>query len=107
MTITHRINDIAILKAMGFQGWDVIKIFVLQGTLIGLMGIAVGILIGSVMVYFASKIYMGPDQGYFPIVLDYTVFINAGLFGLIVSFFASYLPARKAANVDPVSILRK
>ena len=107
MTITHRINDIAILKAMGFQGWDVIKIFVLQGTIIGLIGIAVGIFIGGLMVYFASKIYMGPDQGYFPIVLDYTVFINASLFGLVVSFFASYLPARKAANVDPVSILRK
>lgn len=107
MTITHRINDIAILKAIGFQGWDVIKIFVLQGSLIGLMGIVIGLLIGGVMVYFASKIYMGPSQGYFPILLDYKVFINASLFGIVVSFLASYLPARKAANVDPISILRK
>ncbi len=107
MAITHRINDIAILKAMGFQGHDVIKIFVLQGMLMALLGISAGLVLAFVMVYGASRIYMGADTGYFPIVLDYTVFLNGSLFGLAVAFFASYLPARKAANVDPVSIFRK
>lgn len=107
MTITQRINDIAILKAMGFQGWDVIKIFVMQGMLIAVLGISIGLLLALAMVYGASNIYMGADTGYFPIVLDYTVFINGCIFGLVIAFFASYLPARKAANVDPVSIFRK
>ncbi|MFB9076303.1 ABC transporter permease [Flavobacterium procerum] len=107
MTISQRINDIAILKALGFRGPDVIRIFVLQGTLIGLMGLAAGLILASFLVYLASNIYMGPDEGYFPIIFDFSVFLNGILFGLIISFLASYLPARKAANVDPVSIFRK
>lgn len=107
MTISHRINDIAILKALGFQGPDVIRIFVLQGTLIGIMGLTAGLILAAFLVYLASNIYMGPDEGYFPIAFDFSVFFNGSLFGLIISFFASYLPARKAANVDPVSIFRK
>lgn len=107
MTINHRIDNIAILKALGFQGPDVVKIFVLQGTLIGLMGLTAGLALAAILVYLVSKIYMGPDDGYFPIAFDFSVFFNGVLFSLIISFFASYLPARKAANVDPVSIFRK
>jgi lipoprotein-releasing system permease protein len=107
MTISQKINDIAILKAMGFQGGDVIRIFVLQGALIGLMGIIIGLLLAAVLVYVTSKIYVGGDIGYFPIVFDSPIFVKGSLFGLIITLLASYLPARKAARVDPVSIFRK
>jgi lipoprotein-releasing system permease protein len=107
ITISQRINEIAILKAMGFQGWDVIKIFVLQGAIIGLIGIIIGLSLGSLLVYMVSKVYMGPDTGYFPIILTINTIINGSLFGCAIVFLASYLPAQKAANVDPVSIFRK
>lgn len=107
MTINHRINDIAVLKSLGFGGGDVIKIFVLQGMIIGLIGIAAGLVMAGVLVYLASNIYMGPDEGYFPIVFDFSVFRDGALFSFLICFLASYLPARKAANVDPVLIFRK
>jgi lipoprotein-releasing system permease protein len=107
MTISQKINDIAILKAMGFQGGDVIRIFVLQGALIGLMGIIVGLLFAGLLVYLTSKIYVGGDIGYFPIVFEPSIFGRGSLFGLVITLLAGYLPARKAANVDPVSIFRK
>lgn len=107
MTISQKINDIAILKAMGFQGGDVIWIFVLQGALIGLMGIIAGLLLAVFLVFLTSKIYVGGDIGYFPIVFDPSIFIKGGLFGMVITLLAGYLPARKAANVDPVSIFRK
>jgi lipoprotein-releasing system permease protein len=107
MTISQKINDIAILKAMGFQGGDVIRIFVLQGALIGLMGIIVGLLFAGLLVYLTSKIYVGGDIGYFPIVFEPSIFVRGSLFGLVITLLAGYLPARKAANVDPVSIFRK
>jgi lipoprotein-releasing system permease protein len=107
MTISQKINDIAILKAMGFQGRDVIRIFVLQGALIGLMGIIVGLLFAGLLVYLTSKIYVGGDIGYFPIVFEPSIFVRGSLFGLVITLLAGYLPARKAANVDPVSIFRK
>lgn len=107
MTISQKINDIAILKAMGFQGNDVIRIFVVQGALIGLMGILTGLLLAMLLVFLTSRIYLGGDIGYFPIVFDTSIFIKGSLFGLSISILAGYLPARKAANVDPVSIFRK
>jgi lipoprotein-releasing system permease protein len=107
MTISQKINDIAILKAIGFQGSDVIRIFVLQGALIGLMGIFIGLILAALLVLLTSRIFLGGDIGYFPIVFEPSVFIKGALFGLFFTLLAGYLPARKAANVDPVSIFRK
>lgn len=107
MTISQKINDIAILKAMGFQGHDVVRIFVLQGAIIGMIGIVLGLLVSAVLIYFLSTVYLGSDIGYFPIGFELATVINGSLFGLAITLLASYLPARKAANVDPVSIFRK
>ncbi len=107
MTISQKINDIAILKAMGFQGHDVVRIFVLQGAIIGMIGIMVGLLLAALMIYLMSRVYLGSDIGYFPIGFELATVITGSLFGLAITLLASYLPARKAANVDPVSIFRK
>jgi lipoprotein-releasing system permease protein len=107
MTITQKINDIAILKAMGFRGKDVVRIFVQQALLIGFMGIMIGLLVATLLVWQLSQTYIGGDIGYFPIRFEPMIYIEGGIFGLLVTLFAGYIPARKAANVDPVSILRK
>lgn len=107
MTISQKINDIAILKAMGFQGSDVVRIFLLQGAIIGLIGIVLGLMLAALLIYLMSTVYVGSDIGYFPIGFELATVINGSLFGLAVTLLASYLPARKAADVDPVSIFRK
>lgn len=107
MTISQKINEIAILKAMGFQGRDVIRVFVRQGMIIGMMGIILGLIFCSLLVYFLSKVYIGGDIGYFPITYEFKVYVRGILFGLFITLMAGYLPAKKAANVDPVSIFRK
>lgn len=107
MTINQKINDIAILKAIGFKGGHVIRIFVLQAALIGMMGIISGILMAAMLVWATSRIYLGGDIGNFPIVIDSAIFIKGSLFGLIITLLAGYLPARKAAKVDPIAIFRK
>jgi lipoprotein-releasing system permease protein len=54
-----------------------------------------------------AKVYVGGDIGYFPIRFEPTYFGMATVFGMIVTSLAGYLPARKAAKVDPVEIFRK
>ena len=44
---------------------------------------------------------------YFPIDYEPKKFVQGIVIGLIITFFAGYIPAKKAANVDPVDILRK
>ncbi|RFM27151.1 ABC transporter permease [Deminuibacter soli] len=107
MTISQKLNDIAILKAMGFKGKDVIRIFVQQALIIGLMGILIGLGVASLLVWRMAHVFVGGDIGYFPIRFEPWVYLKGSIFGLIITLAAGYIPAKKAANVDPVAIFRK
>ena len=107
MTVSQKINDIAILKAIGFKGNDVIRIFVTQALSIGLIGVVGGMLMALLMITLLKKVYIGGDIGYFPVDYELQKFIQGVVMGLVITFFAGYIPARKAAKVDPVSIFRK
>jgi lipoprotein-releasing system permease protein len=107
MTITQKLNDIAILKANGFRGRDIVTIFLSEALMMGTIGTTLGLLIGSGLVAALSNVYVGPPVGYFPIRFEASLLFQAALFGLIVSAGAGFFPARKAAKVDPVKIFRK
>jgi lipoprotein-releasing system permease protein len=107
MTIAQKLNDIAILKANGFSGQDVVTIFVLEAMVMGVIGTIIGLLLALVVVTLLSKIYIGADIGYFPIQFEPIISLTGGGIGILVTFFAGYIPARKAAKVDPVAIFRK
>jgi lipoprotein-releasing system permease protein len=106
-TIMQKINDIAILKATGFKGNDIVNIFVLEATIMGSIGTFLGLLMGSCLIFVMSHVYMGGPVGYFPIGFELNLFIRSGLLGLFITLCAGYFPARKAAKIDPVEIFRK
>ena len=107
MTVSQKINDIAILKAMGFKGKDVIRIFVTQAVTIGLMGVIAGVIMATILITLLKRVYLGGDIGYFPVDYEPTKFVQGVVIGLIITFFAGYIPAKKAAKIDPVDIFRK
>ncbi|MFM6935591.1 MAG: ABC transporter permease [Flavobacteriales bacterium] len=107
MTVSQKINDIAILKAMGFKGKDVIRIFVTQAVSIGAIGVVGGVLMSTLMITLLKKVYLGGDIGYFPIDYEPTKYAQGIFIGLFITFFAGYIPAKKASKVDPVEIFRK
>ena len=106
-TIMQKINDIAILKATGFRGRDVVKIFVMEAIVMGFIGTIVGLLLGAVLISIMSNVYMGGPVGYFPITFEPRLFMTSFGLGLLITICAGYFPARKAAKVDPVEIFRK
>ncbi len=107
MTVSQKINDIAILKAIGFKGRDVIRIFVTQAVTIGVLGVIGGMIMATMLITFLKKVYIGGDIGYFPIDYEPSKYLQGIIIGLFITFWAGYIPAKKAANVDPVDILRK
>lgn len=107
MTVSQKINDIAILKAIGFKGKDVIRIFVTQAISIGIMGVIGGVIMATILITILKRVYLGGDIGYFPIDYEPAKFVQGIVIGLVITFFAGYIPAKKAANIDPVEILRK
>ncbi len=107
MTIMEKLNDIAILKAIGFSGRDIVKIFVMEAIIIGIIGIAFGLILAYILINLMGNMWVGGDIGFFPIRVFPKYFGVGIIFGLVVTFFAGYIPARKAALLDPISIFRK
>jgi len=106
MTVKQKLHDIAILKAQGFAGKSVVKIFISEALIIGILGTIMGLIIGSALVKALSKVYIGGDKGYFPIEFEPKIMIMGVFVGLFVTFIAGLIPAKGAAKVDPVAIFR-
>jgi lipoprotein-releasing system permease protein len=107
MTVSEKIKEIAILKALGFGGSDVIQIFLTQAIIIGLLGGFFGLLIGFGIANAVSNVpFHRPGMDTMPMVFIVSDYVIAFTFGVVITIIAGYLPAKKAANVDPVSIIR-
>lgn len=108
--VMEKHKDIAILKSMGFPGWDIRVIFLIQGLLLGLAGNLAGIPLGVAFMKGLAKIHFRPPGSTetiaMPISWDAGQFIIAAAFAMCAALLASYLPARKASKVEPVDILR-
>ena len=110
MFIYEKMNDIAILKATGFTGRDVMYIFIVQALIIGFVGGALGIAVGYGGAVLIDNIPFVTDAlptiKTYPINYDPLYYITAIIFAITSTFLAGYLPARKAQRIDPVEIIR-
>ena len=107
MTVNEKIKEIAILKAMGFNGKDVIEIFLTQSLAIGLIGGFVGLFLGNGIVQILDIVpFKIASHNTLPVVYNAKDYILAFVFGVVITLIAGYLPSRKASKVDPVEILR-
>ena len=107
MTVSEKIREIAILKAMGFDGKDIVHIFLVQSIIIGLIGGFIGLSFGFAVASVVDRIpFKIASFDTLPITYLPSDYILAMVFGLVTTFIAGYLPARKASKVDPVEILR-
>ncbi len=110
MTIYNKMKDIAILKAMGFAGRDVRSIFMIQSLAIGLVGGLIGLLVGFTLSLLIERApFDGGDVislDHFPVNFDSIYYITGIIFGVVTTAVAGYMPSRKAAQVDPIEILR-
>ncbi len=108
--VMEKQRDIAILKSMGFRARDVELLFLIQGTVLGVAGCLLGLPFGGALMAVLGTIQFKFPGGSDPvfIVMDWGwgQFALAGGFALAASTLAAFLPARKAARVQPVDILR-
>lgn len=109
-TITHeKTRDIAILKSLGFTEKTVRRIFLLEAMLIGAAGTAIGWVLGYVLCLMLGSIeFKSPfvDATRLPIYYTPLHYLLASAVALAASAIAGYLPARKAARLHPVEIIR-
>ncbi len=109
-TITHeKTRDIAILKSLGFTEATVRSIFLVESLLIGFAGTCLGWLLGYILCLMLGSVeFKSPFMDATTLPLYYTPlhYALAGAVAMTASAIAGYLPARKAASVHPVEIIR-
>jgi lipoprotein-releasing system permease protein len=110
-TITYeKTRDIAILKSLGLSEATVRRIFVLEGLLIGIAGALLGWMLGQALTRLLGtiefKISGITDLTRLPLAYSFSHYLVAGAVALASSLVAGFFPARKAASVHPVDIIR-
>jgi lipoprotein-releasing system permease protein len=112
MVVADKTREIGILKSMGMKDKSVLRIFVLQGLTVGLIGTTLGTLGGGVLVYILKRyeLISLPGNVYFtdtlPVAMDFTDLALIIVLSLLISFAATIYPARQAARLLPVEAIR-
>jgi lipoprotein-releasing system permease protein len=106
--VADKRKDIAILRSMGFSASDLQLIFVMQGLILGLIGVLLGWILGFVLMEILGSLSfnVGGEVQHMPLDRSARQYAIAAAASLLAGSVAAWLPARKAANVDPVEILR-
>ncbi|MGE3973191.1 MAG: ABC transporter permease [Bdellovibrionales bacterium] len=110
LAVTHKRREIAILRSMGFEPFDITNLFLIQGMILGLVGGVVGLGFGAISSYVMSNIEVSADRGlggsYMMVSSDLMIYVKAFTMALLSSSFASYFPARFAGKLEPIDIIR-
>ncbi|AWL09730.1 ABC transporter permease [Aquirufa nivalisilvae] len=110
MMIYEKMDSIAILKAIGFSGKDVNRIFILIALSIGVFGGILGLLGGFGLSAIIDQIPFNtsslPTVKTYPINYNPRYYLIGSTFAIITTYLAGYFPSRKASKIDPVIIIR-
>ena len=99
-SVAQRTQEVAIRRALGAQQVDILRLVLGQGLSLALTGVAIGIVgaialtrvIGSLLFHVSAT--------------DPATFAGIGLLFVLVALMASYVPARRASRIDPMTALR-
>lgn len=116
MVVMEKGRDIAILRAMGATKNSILRIFVTEGMIIGIVGTLLGTALGYGICYmletsetirklipFDNNVYPISD---FPVKIEPFYFITVAVFSILICFIATLYPSFHASRKDPIEALR-
>jgi putative ABC transport system permease protein len=105
MSVTERIREIGVLRSIGTQKKEILRMFVYEATLIGFLGAFFGMILCLIMGYVFIQIMIGSTKYFFTfdslIHLPYAMAI-----GMTICILSGLYPAWRGANMDPIEALR-
>jgi putative ABC transport system permease protein len=105
MSTVERREEIGVLRAVGYQKRDVLKVMLTEATLLGVVGGVIGV-IGSLIAGLAINYYTVDDMTAVFRLVNALYILSAFGFGIVVSIISGLYPAWKAASAEPVEALR-
>jgi lipoprotein-releasing system permease protein len=120
MVVTDKTNDIAVLRTLGMKAGGVVRVFFVQGAVIGWAGVVIGVLLGVLLAIYAPDIvpvierWFGfqimPGDVYYvtriPSELEVGDVVTIAVAAFVLTSLATLYPARRAALVNPAAALR-
>ncbi len=112
MLVLEKRRDIGVLRTMGVTPRGIMRIFLLQGTLVGIGGTTIGLIVGWAVSFALGryKLLHLPGEIYFidtlPVKIEWTDFALVGVAATALCFLASLYPAWRAARLAPVESIR-
>lgn len=107
VSVVQKSKEIGVMKAFGTATSSVIRMFLMQGAIVGLIGSVIGCAMGSALALAFSRLVRNPDgSATFPVEVTPSLLLMASVLALVVGVLAAALPARRAARLDPAGVIR-
>ena len=99
-SVLRRTREIGIRLALGAQREDILRLILRQGVIATLIGVGIGLVAGLASTRVMASLLYGINSG------DWIIFAGVAVFLAAIAITASYIPARRATQVDPMVALR-
>ncbi|MFM1991515.1 MAG: hypothetical protein RJA99_4472 [Pseudomonadota bacterium] len=120
MTVTDKRSDIAILRTLGAAPRSIMAVFVVQGAMVGLLGTAIGVTLGTLLALNVGPVVASIERlfgfqvlpagvyfiNYLPSDLHWSDVVTIGLTSSVLAFAATIYPSLRASRVRPAEALR-
>ena len=112
LLVMEKSRDIGILKTMGTSPKRISVIFMMQGTIIGVVGTVIGAVVAVALCWVLTRyrlVHIPEDVyqvAYIPFIVTVKDFLSVVVSAIVICFLATIYPSRQAAKLDPVQALR-
>jgi lipoprotein-releasing system permease protein len=112
MTVIEKKKDIGVLRAMGANSKSILKVFMFEGMLVGAIGTIAGLTLGLLICFLQIKFNFYPLDPLkyvvdaMPVEIVFTDVIAIGAASFILTFFAAFYPAKKAAKLNAIESIK-
>ncbi|MFA5049939.1 MAG: ABC transporter permease [Candidatus Micrarchaeia archaeon] len=100
MNVIERTKEIGILRSVGMKKADILKLFLIESSFIGLLGGFIGICLGGIIIFLINILF--GLQASFSLVVGIGALLFSGLVGII----SGLIPAKNASEISPIEALR-
>ena len=107
VSVVQKRREIGILRAMGATRGQVLRLFLVQGAVVGALGSALGLLLAVALIWAFTSFVRGSDGlPLFNIALPLDTALRVALVATVCGVLAAIAPARRAAQLDPAQAIR-
>ncbi len=107
VSVVQKQREIGILRAMGATQGQVLRVFLLQGAIVGALGSGVGVVLAVALIWAFTRFVVGADgQPLFDVTLAPLLAIQVACVATLCGVLAAVAPARRAARLDPAQAIR-